>query len=103
MSSTSAPTATPSKKASSSPSSSPTPTKKAVGDNQQQHQVPSSLFCEVKAGEPIEVVEVCKKFAEDQNEAKENLSIGGYQVLQIKIHSALNENVKGTLDFVILE
>ena len=37
-----------------------------------------SLFRNLVVAKPIEVVDMCQKFADDEHEDKENLSIGGY-------------------------
>ncbi len=48
--------------------------------------VVESLFSGLKAGEPIEVVEVSKRFVDDASNTKENLSVGGYLNEHGRIH-----------------
>lgn len=45
-----------------------------------------SVFASLPAGDPIEVVEVSRRFVEDESDLKENLSVGGYRNDEGQIH-----------------
>ena len=46
----------------------------------------TSVFASLPAGDPIEVVEVSRRFVEDKSDRKENLSVGGYRNDEGQIH-----------------